>query len=306
MRAHFGARGERDVLQAAERADAHAVAEHDGAFEHHVDVDLDVARRPARRRGCRRAPDRRSARPARTARARRAAGRRVRVARVARGRWRLRFRADRRTTHDFGGAEFRRGHREDVGEVVLALRVVVGQRVRASACSAVRFGRDHAGVDQADLALRRRRRPCVRRWRRRGLRRRAGCGRSRSDPASSAASTARRPGASSRRRSVCGVISGTSPYSTSTLRAVGHVRHRLLHRVPVPSCCACSAQLQVGLVGERGLHLVAAMAVHDVDACGRQRARGGDHVRQHRLARRSAAAPSAARNACACLRRRRG
>ena len=43
MRAHLGAGAERDVLEPAERADAHAVAELDLAFEHHVDVDLDVA-----------------------------------------------------------------------------------------------------------------------------------------------------------------------------------------------------------------------------------------------------------------------
>ena len=40
--------------------------------------------------------------------------------------------------------------------------------------------------------------------------------------------------------------------------------------------------VQVGLVGERRAHLLAAMAVDHVDAGRLQRARGVDHVRQHR------------------------
>ena len=43
MRTHFRAGAEVDVLQPAERADAHAVTKHDRAFEHDVDVDLDIA-----------------------------------------------------------------------------------------------------------------------------------------------------------------------------------------------------------------------------------------------------------------------
>src|SRR5690606_40171026 len=43
VRAHLGAGAEHGVADAAERADAHAVAQLDPAFEHHVDVDLDVA-----------------------------------------------------------------------------------------------------------------------------------------------------------------------------------------------------------------------------------------------------------------------
>src|SRR5690606_31855046 len=43
MRLHDGAGGEFDVTQAAEGADTHAVAQHHPAFQHDVDVDLDVA-----------------------------------------------------------------------------------------------------------------------------------------------------------------------------------------------------------------------------------------------------------------------
>src|SRR5690606_7754832 len=43
MGADLGAGGQLDIAQPAERADAHAVAKHHPAFEHHVHVDLDVA-----------------------------------------------------------------------------------------------------------------------------------------------------------------------------------------------------------------------------------------------------------------------
>ena len=42
MRTHLGAGAKRRVLDPAERADAHAIAQFDASFEHHVDVDLDV------------------------------------------------------------------------------------------------------------------------------------------------------------------------------------------------------------------------------------------------------------------------
>ena len=41
---------------------------------------------------------------------------------------------------------------------------------------------------------------------------------------------------------------------------------------------------KVGLAGERGQHLFAAMAVDDVDLLGMQRARGVEHMREHRSA----------------------
>src|SRR5690606_19534116 len=45
MRAHFGAGCQACVANAAERADAHAFAQRDPAFEHDVDVDLDIGLR---------------------------------------------------------------------------------------------------------------------------------------------------------------------------------------------------------------------------------------------------------------------
>ena len=89
-------------------------------------------------------------------------------------------------------------------------------------------------------------RPCARRSRRRGLRRRARCGRSRWDrrvprPAPPGARAHR-----SRRCSVAGAISGTSPYSTSTLRVVGQPGIACCTAWPVPSCGSCSAHCRSG------------------------------------------------------------
>ena len=184
--------------------------------------------------------------------------------------------------HHFGGAEFGGGGGEHVGEVVLALRVVVGQ-VRQPALQRGGFGGDDAGVDDADAALflvgvlllddgadaafgiahdaavaggvrefgdqhREPSRRCQQALQ--GF----GCG-----------SAARRRTAPARWRA-----SGTLGIACS-------------HRVAGAELLRLLRPLQVGLVGEGGLHLVAAMAVDHMDACRIQRARGGDDVRQHRL-----------------------
>ena len=162
--------GEHDVLQAAERTDAHAVAEHDVAFE-------DRRRHRSRHRARRYTLPRMSTRagsakrtPSHAQRAHRAQLERAfelrELPRIV-GAFGFHRVGDQ---HDLRGAEFGRGLREHVGEVVLALRVVVAQRVQP-ALQRGGFGGDHAGVDQADRALLVARRPCARRSRRRGLRR---------------------------------------------------------------------------------------------------------------------------------------
>ena len=64
------------------------------------------------------------------------------------------------------------------------------------------------------------------------------------------------PGAASSRCSVSGVISGTSPYSTSTRASSGTFGIACCTAWPVPSCCACSAQCRSAWLGERGAHLL--------------------------------------------------
>jgi hypothetical protein len=73
------------------------------------------------------------------------------------------------------------------------------------------------------------------------------------------------------RRRVSGRISGTSPYSTST-RFVGDLRHRLRDRMAGAELACLLVPAQVGLGGERRPHLLAAVAVDDVQR-GRARAR---------------------------------
>ena len=262
------------------------------AFEDHVDVDLDVVADRAPRRGGRSAPDRRSARLARTARARRAAGRRVRAAPAARGRWRLRSRSDRATMHHLGGAEFGRGRGEDVGEVVLALRVVVAQVLRASRAAPSPSATMMPVLTSADRALLARRRPCARR-----SRPTRPCG-----VAHDAAVAGRDRQFGREHREAAGCCQQAPQRLRRDQRhiAVQHEHARVRRgrpaspaaprarcRVAAPARSSCRSVC----VGEGGLHLLAAVAVHDVDAVGAQRARGIDHVRQHRLARRSAAAP---------------
>ena len=125
-------------LQAAERADAHAVAELDVAFEDHVDVDLDVApdadlaaHVEARRIG--------EAHALRAQRARRAQLERAfELRRAATGS--LAPSASSGSVHDArisAALNSRGGLREHVGQVVLALRVVVATGAASQRCSAV-------------------------------------------------------------------------------------------------------------------------------------------------------------------------
>lgn len=59
---------------------------------------------------------------------------------------------------------------------------------------------------------------------------------------------------------------------------------RLLHRMPGAQLLALFGPLQIRLVGECGLHLRAAVSMHYMDGRRLQFARGGDHMREHRLA----------------------
>ena len=100
-------------------------------------------------------------------------------------------------------------HRDDVGQVELALRVVVAQRARPSACrQRGRRGQD-AGVDLADLALLAASRPSPRRWRAPRPRSSRTMRPSPTDRASTAVSSASRP-PRARASSSCIAAAGTS------------------------------------------------------------------------------------------------
>ena len=128
VRMHHRAGRERRVADAAERADADFVAELDEAFEDHVDVDLDVApdahvAADVEAHGIGETDAGRGER--RRAKALVEPLERRELPRVVRAEHFLRVRALRR----FGRLAFLVRLREDVGEVVLALRVLVGQVV---------------------------------------------------------------------------------------------------------------------------------------------------------------------------------
>ncbi len=65
---------------------------------------------------------------------------------------------------------------------------------------------------------------------------------------------------------------------------IGDRRGGLLHGMAGTQALGLFGPVQVGLVGERGHHLLAFMAMHDVDARRIQPTRGGDDLRKHRLA----------------------
>ena len=143
------------IADHAVRADAHAVGQLDAPFEHAVDVHFDVAAAQQL------AAQVEAGRVGQAhARVHQLLGPRALVAPLQLGQLAravdpqhlgvaARMRGDHR--HAVGD-----GHRDDVGQVVLALRVVVAQA--AEPALERRGGRGHhAGVDLADLALRRRR-----------------------------------------------------------------------------------------------------------------------------------------------------
>jgi hypothetical protein len=66
------------------------------------------------------------------------------------------------------------------------------------------------------------------------------------------------------------------------LRAIGHVRHRLLHGVAGAELPRLFGPVQAGIPGERSAHLFTAMAMDHVDAGRRQRPCDVEHVREHR------------------------
>ena len=190
-----------------------------------------------------------------------------------------------------------------VGEVVLALRVVVGQ-LRKPAHSTWWIGRGghDAGVDSRGCGAAPRRHPSVRRSRPRAPRHRARCDRSRWDRQLRLTSPPPAGPAPPSRR--CSVLAANQRHVTvehqHRWRRPAPVAWPAPPRVPFPVGRVCSGPLQVGLVSKGGTYLLAAVPVHHVDAVAAiQRARAAITCRKHRLARRWAAAPWASRS---CMR----
>ena len=281
MRAHFCTGGQRAVLDPAERADAHAVAEFDIALEHHVDIDLDIAPHPHRAADV----DARRIGHPRTIGAQglylaqlEGALQSRQLPRIVRAFGFKRIGDD----HDLRRRIFVRRRGEHVGEVVLALRVVVAQ-VFQPALERGGICGDHAGVDQADAALVLvgillfddrghaalgvAQDAAVTGWIRQ-------VGREHGQPARCIEQALQRMRGDQWHIAIEHEHAGI----------VGHAGHRLLHGMAGAELLRLLRPLQVGLVRERGAHRLATMPVDHMDALRRQRARGVDGVRQHRSA----------------------
>ena len=181
----------------------------------------------------------------------------------------------------FRGAEFGGGGGEYIGQVVLALGVVVGQ-MRQPALQRGRFGGDDAGVDDPDTALFL---VGVLLFDDRG------------DAAFGVAHDAAIAGRVGDFRDQHGEPPGRGEQTLQGFAAdqrhvavedqhggrIGYLRHGLFD-------CVAGAQLlflfgpeQVGLAGEGLPHLFPSMSIHHMDAGRIQRARRGDDLGQHRL-----------------------
>ena len=181
-----------------------------------------------------------------------------------------------------GRREFRRGLGKDIGEIQLAL-AIVGAQVREPVAQCGGIGGEDAAVDGADETLR-------------------VIGIAMLDNGTDAAF-----GIAHDAAVAGGVIEVCHQHGQSGVeaeqmaqggradqrhvavqhqhaRAIGDGRHGLLHGVAGAALLALLGPLQIALLCERGLHLLAGVTVHDVDNGGFERPRSGHHVRQHRLA----------------------
>ena len=243
---HYGRRPGVSTCASGRRADAHAVAEPTRALENHVDVDLESmpalasprrssggigqALRPARISG---ASARCRSRPA-------PASASCTASLVPWPRPRLVASTARRAAPD-------RGHAENVGEVVLALGIVVQAQASAqpSAGAAIR-----PVLTSAPRAASRRH-PSARRWRLHvaiGIEQHAAVAGRVVERVGEHGQLARCAPAD---RAGCPrVTKGTSPYSTSTRAVVGHVGKACCTACPVPSRSACSTQTRSPLAAK--------------------------------------------------------
>ncbi len=208
-------------------------------------------------------------------------------------------------TRTSGRGLIRRGrHREDIGQVVLALGIAVAQP-RQPGTQHPGLRQHDAGIDQSDRAL-------------------VGAGVLLFDDGGNPAAVIEHQATVAggigelRREHAQGAgllhepAQGIGPDQRNVAvehqhaRRVGDLRHRLLHGMSGSQLLRLLDPEQIGLRGKGLAHLLPAMAVHHVDAA-RRRARAPR--RSHAPASagpRSAAAPWAAWISCACPRLRRG
>ena len=282
MRVHHRAGAELDVLQPAERADAHAVMQHHAALQHHVDVDFDI-----------RADADRAAhiQPRRIGQAHALAHQRLGLAPLEAA---LEHGKLQRVVGAVGLAPaqaagghrrpaFGRGHGEDVGQVILALGVVVAQPGQPPA-QIGGGGADHAGVDARHRAL-----DLVGVLLfNDGLYAAGGIGQHAAVAGRIVESFGQHRGAlaGGRQQVVQGRFGdqrhvGVQHQHPGIIRNAGH---GLLHGMAGAELLRLFGPVQIRLVGEFGAHLRATVAVHHVDAGGAQASGALDDMTEHRPA----------------------
>jgi hypothetical protein len=185
-----------------------------------------------------------------------------------------------RTQGDVGGQTFRRGLREHVGQVVLALRVRGAERGQPAA-QRRGIGSDHAGVDLADGALGRAGvlvfddggDMALRIAHDTPIAARVGkLGSEHGQRAMGMHQHAQGRGARQRHVAV----------KHQHARVVGNAGQGLHHRMAGAELLRLFGPAQVGHGRECRAHLVAAVAVDDMDRRRSELARDADHPRQHR------------------------
>ena len=281
VRAYFGAGAQLRVADPAERSDTDAVGKLHPAFEHHVDVDLDILSH----RHFTAYVDARRIRQTGTCSAQRACRTTLEPAlqlrelpRIVRT---LHFQRVMHM-HHFGGAELRRGRSEHVGEVVLALGVVIAEVVEPAA-QRLAIGDEDASVDGPDLQLflggvLLLDHPCDVAL---GITHDAAVAGGVVEVGDQHRQAARRVQQPAQCRGGDQRDIAIEDQHACVLR---HFRHCLLYGMAGAEAHGLFRPVQVGLARQRVADFVAAMAIDHVDAAGIERAGGGDDVGEHRPA----------------------
>ena len=281
MRLHHGTGSKLHIPETRERANAHVITEGDLAFEDHVDVQLHIlagadraAHVDAQRVGKAHTGTQQCVCRALSIRSLQR-GELQRIVRTRRFQWIGAFHAE-------CSAIFLRRHAKDIGEVILALYVVAAEPADP-ATQGLRLGDEDAGVDQVDCTLR-----CI------GVlfldhRLHLACTSTQHAAITTRIDQPRGEQAQGAVRAQQVLQRGHPRHwhiavQDQHARAVRHPAEGLLHGVTGAQPFGLQHPLQVGLLRERGKHLVAAVAVHHMDGSWLQRAGGVQHVRQQRSA----------------------
>ncbi|MNV03859.1 hypothetical protein D3C71_941420 [compost metagenome] len=279
VRLDHGARGQGNILEPGERADADAIAQHHTPLQDHVDVDLHVA------------ADRDGATDVQPCRVQYACALRAQRTHFAQlpGAFKLgqlpwivgTFGVLRVLHERHLGRRVIAGRRgKDVGQVILALRVRIGE-LRQPTAQCRGFGGDDAGIDGADAAL------FVGGVFLLDDRADLALGIAHDAPvAGRVGNLGHQHGQAARLRQQVAQRLAADQRHIAVQHQNGcrirHFRHGLQHGMPGAQLLALLRPAQIGLIGECLPDRFTAVAVNDMDCFGLQLTRGIDDVGEHR------------------------